>query len=412
VSAKKRSFKMEKLARIYDAEVLPVWAQRFGRMLLRDLVIPEKGMVLDVGCGTGYPAVDILRKMPDGGRLIAIDESSAMLDVARKKIEELGYKGVFFRTESAEPKLSFADDVYDVVVCNLGVSEMDNPGAAIADFARVTTPGGEVRVTLPLAGTFQEFYDIYREVLIKHDKHEAIDRLNDHIERHPSVEDCEQWLNQARLDKARVDVEEFTMLFKSSREFFFAPVIEFGQLSTWKAIAGSGQDMQDVFWYIKEAIDAYFGGRAFQVTVKAGALYGTKPMEEDEVVTGRVELVDLAEAEAEELETQEGNTSEIDLNDLEDIHDLIESEQDISELSQGAVEIEAFHDDVERPSHLRPVSSPALDPNGGMSDLGMFEEAAEQAGHPSVGDTTGILSEEDLIQDELDDDGDEPTGPH
>jgi hypothetical protein len=34
--------------------------------------------------------------------------------------------------------------------------------------------------------------------------------------------------------------------------------------------------MQDVFWYIKEAIDAYFDGRPFQVTVKAGCIIGRK----------------------------------------------------------------------------------------------------------------------------------------
>ena len=358
---------MEKLARIYDDEVLPIWAQRFGRMLLRELSIPDKGQVLDVSCGTGYAAVEILRRMPDGGRLIAIDESSAMLDVARKKIQEAGYKGVFFRTESVSPKLSFADDVYDVVVCNLGVQDMEDPPRAIADFARVTKPGGQVRVTLPLAGTFQEFYDIYREVLTKHDKHEAADRLNDYIERHPSVEDCEQWLNQARLTDVRVDVDEFKMLFKSSREFFFAPVIEFGPLSSWKAIAGNGQEMQDVFWYIKEAIDAYFEGRAFEVTVKAGALYGTKPdlAAEDEAVTGRVELVE--EEDIEEV----GQTDEIDLEDLEDIQEIIEAEE-FDDPSMGAVELEAFQDGALRPDHLRPLSDPALDPNRGMGDLDPF----------------------------------------
>jgi hypothetical protein len=35
--------------------------------------------------------------------------------------------------------------------------------------------------------------------------------------------------------------------------------------------------MQDVFWYIKEAIDAYFAGGPFQLTVKAGCLIGRKP---------------------------------------------------------------------------------------------------------------------------------------
>src|SRR6187397_2642722 len=129
----KRSLKIEKLARIYDEEIAPVWGARFGKMLLRNLSVPQKGQVLDISCGTGYPTVEILRRMTEGSRLIAIDASSALLDVARRKIADLGplgKKGVFFRTESAVPKLSFADEVYDLVVCNLGLGEM--PSLAVA----------------------------------------------------------------------------------------------------------------------------------------------------------------------------------------------------------------------------------------------------------------------------------------
>src|SRR4051812_34978100 len=247
-------------------------------MLLRNLAVPEKGQVLDISCGTGYPTIEILRRMSDGSRLIAIDASSAMLDVARRKIADmgpLGKKGVFFRTESPVPKLSFADDVYDLVVCNLGLNEMPNIDNALRDFARVTKLGGEVRCTLPLAGTFQEFHDLYREVLIKHDKHEALDRLDRHIAKYPTQDEVERCMRSADLD-GDINAEEFTLLFKSSREFFFAPVIEYGPLAEWKDIAGSGQEMQDVFWYIKEAIDAYFNGRPFTVTVKAGCLIGKK----------------------------------------------------------------------------------------------------------------------------------------
>ena len=73
----KRSLKIEKLARIYDEEIAPVWGTRFGKMLLRNLALPEKGQVLDISCGTGYPTIEILRRMRDGSRLIAIDASSA-----------------------------------------------------------------------------------------------------------------------------------------------------------------------------------------------------------------------------------------------------------------------------------------------------------------------------------------------
>jgi ubiquinone/menaquinone biosynthesis C-methylase UbiE len=274
----KRSLKVEKLARIYDDEIAPVWGTRFGKMLLRNLAVPARGQVLDISCATGYPTVEILRRMSEGSRLIAIDASSAMLDVARRKVADLGplgKKGVFFRTEGAVPKLSFADDVYDLVVCNLGLGEMPSLEVALRDFARVAKQGGEVRCTLPLAGTFQEFHDLYREVLIKHDKHEALDRIDRYIARYPTVDHIERCMRTAQLD-GEIEIEEFTLLFKSSREFFFAPVIEYGPLGEWKEIAGNGQEMQDVFWYIKEAIDAYFDGRPFQVTVKAGCLIGRK----------------------------------------------------------------------------------------------------------------------------------------
>jgi ubiquinone/menaquinone biosynthesis C-methylase UbiE len=346
--SKKRTYRQEKLARIYDDEILPVWSRRFGRMLLRDLDLGERRQILDVCCGTGYPAIEIVRRLTGNSRLIAIDASSAMLDVARKKVEEVGARGVFFRTESASPRLSFADDVYDLVVCNLGLTEMASPARALADFARVTKPGGQVRCTLPLEGTFQEFYDIYREVLTKHDRHETLQRLNEHLgSAYPTPAQCEQWMQAAGLDDGKVEVERFTMLFRSSREFFFAPVIEYGPLARWKEIAGSGQEMQDVFWYIKEAIDAYFQDRAFAVSVVAGCLIGRKST--DAVAepprpaaaaagTGEIELV----------------TDDIDVAEVAAQHQAARVEAAIERASETDedIELDAFVEGKKRPGHL------------------------------------------------------------
>jgi ubiquinone/menaquinone biosynthesis C-methylase UbiE len=356
----KRTLKVEKLARIYDEEIAPVWGTRFGKMLLRNLSVPEKGQVLDISCGTGYPTVEILRRMSEGSRLIAIDASSAMLDVARRKIADLGplgKKGVFFRTESAVPKLSFADCVYDLVVCNLGLGEMPNMDIALRDFARVTKIGGEVRCTLPLAGTFQEFHDLYREVLIKHDKHEALDRLDRHIARYPTIDQAEHAMKAANL-AGDIEAEEFTLLFKSSREFFFAPVIEYGPLSEWKDIAGNGQEMQDVFWYIKEAIDAYFNGRPFHVTVKAGCLIGKK-------VEGPLLATDAGPDEHElELDLDAPSVEELDEIDTDLPRrpfkmaagsvrvDEVAEEDVIEEEASEEHDLDAFIEGKKRPSHL------------------------------------------------------------
>src|ERR1041384_6502410 len=292
-----------------------------------------------------------------------------MLAAARRKVAVLGplAKKVYFRTESAVPKLSFADDVYDLVVCNLGLGDMPSVEIALRAFARVAKPGGEVRCTLPLAGTFQEFHDLYREVLVKHDKHDALDRLDLHIARYPTYDHAESCLAAAGLTGS-IELEEFSLLFRSAREFFFAPVIEYGPLADWKVVAGGGQEMQDVFWYIKEAIDAYFGDRPFHLTVKAGLVVGKKPERQ---------VVDAGDALADTI------TTPVPLSDPDDdspfdhietglpwppqdiadgsvatggpaepsLDELASGEYSLDEDSRAEQELDAFIDGKKRPSH-------------------------------------------------------------
>jgi hypothetical protein len=134
-----------------------------------------------------------------------------------------------------------------------------------------------------LAGTFQELHDLYREVLIKHDKHDAQVRLERYIACYPTFERVEQAMAAAGLTGA-VEIDEFSLLFRSARELFYAPVIEYGPLADWKAVAGGGQDSQDVFWYIKQAIDAYFADAPFHLAVKAACVVGRKPVRASDAI--------------------------------------------------------------------------------------------------------------------------------
>lgn len=329
----KRTLKVEKLARIYDDEILPIWAERFGRMILRGLDLPPKATLLDVSCTTGYPAHEIARRMDEQSKLVAIDSSSALLDVARKKLSDVARGRIFFRTQRAYPKLPFTSDVFDVVFSNLGLLDMPSPSRALRDFARVAKPGGRVIATLPLAGSWQEFHDLFREVLVKSDQLPMIERLDKLVAAAPDAATCEGWLVGAGLDDARVDVEEFTLLFRSAREFFFAPVVEFGPLPHWKAIAGRGPELQDTFWAIKEAIDAYFGGRAFQITIKAGCLSGFKSAaaEASDDFTGPLEMAGETDEDGEPL-----STSEVEL--IEDEGALAAEALDILEESDEELE--------------------------------------------------------------------------
>ncbi len=276
----KRSHKDDKLAKVYETQVFPIWGKYFAKLALDHLEPPAKATILEVGCQDAYVSLELLRRLDADGRIVAIDPSPSLLDEARIKAGPLGGKRLFLRSDHYIPRLAFTDDVYDIVLSS--GHELEEPERTINEFARVAKERGRVVVSLPLAGTFQEFFDIFREVLIKRDQKTALLRLEAHVAAYPTLEQAEGWFKKAGLENLSSDHSSFTLLFRSSREFFFSPLIEYGPLAAWKAVAGKGQEMQDVFWMCKEAIDTYFKHSTFATTVEVGVVRGTKMLSEAE----------------------------------------------------------------------------------------------------------------------------------
>lgn len=266
----------EKLSLIYDRDILQLWSVPFGRMLLRGLTVPPRATVLDVACGTGYPTLDLLPYLDAKSRIIALDFSHEMLNVARHKAGELSGKRIFFKHGRIED-LNFAAETFDLVVCNCGLLDFNDRGQGVREMARAAKRGAEVRATLPLRGTFREFYDLYREVLQRFELHDSARRLDDYIAQTPTAEEAAALFWQAGLENVQIDRREVRLLFPSGREFFFHPLIEYCYLQSWKDLIPKPDMLQAVFWHIKNAIDRYFARRAFVVTVDAALLVGVKP---------------------------------------------------------------------------------------------------------------------------------------
>jgi hypothetical protein len=115
-------------------------------------------------------------------------------------------------------------------------------------------------------------------VLLENGTPASVTALDQYIRSLPDGPTAVEWLTAAGLGQAEITVERWEILFRSAREFFFAPLVELGPLSQWKRIAGRGQDMQDVFFFTKEAIDTYFKGSAFPVTIVGAAVKAWKPI--------------------------------------------------------------------------------------------------------------------------------------
>jgi len=265
--------KQERLARVYDAEVGPVFGQRFADLVLGAVETRPGARVVEVGCGTGALTVELARRFDARSRITAIDEAPFVAQARAK----LGSDArVTFGVGPASP-LALPDASADVAVSNLAAAEEAEPGRAVRELARVLAPGGQALVTTILRGSWAEFLDIYRDVLLENGTPDSVAALDRHVAAMPDGATALAWLEQAGLGDIELQVKRWEILFKSAREFFFAPLVELGPLSRWKRIAGRGEDMQDVFFFTKEAIDTYFRGRAFPITIVGAVVRGRKP---------------------------------------------------------------------------------------------------------------------------------------
>lgn len=109
----------------------PLWRRFLVRRLPQD-----RGHVLDVATGTGLVAAELLRR---GFRVTALDQSPEMLGTARARLEENAEL-----VEASAEALPFADGAFDHLTVTYLLRYVDEPGAALAELARVVRPGGVV----------------------------------------------------------------------------------------------------------------------------------------------------------------------------------------------------------------------------------------------------------------------------
>jgi ubiquinone/menaquinone biosynthesis C-methylase UbiE len=104
----------------------------------------RRGMrVLDLGSGTGYPALLAAQTVGLGGSVTGIDLAEQMLDVARRKASSLKLTNVTFRTGDVTT-LPFDANSFDAATSRFCLMFLPDIPKAAAEIARVLKPGGWV----------------------------------------------------------------------------------------------------------------------------------------------------------------------------------------------------------------------------------------------------------------------------
>jgi demethylmenaquinone methyltransferase/2-methoxy-6-polyprenyl-1,4-benzoquinol methylase len=121
------------------------------------------GSALDVACGSGKLTALLSKFAGDGGRVVGLDFSSQMLEVARRD-----HPGIEF-LEGDALKLPFEDGRFDASTIAFGLRNLAEPVKGLREMLRVVKPGGKAVVlefVRPAENVVGTAYRIYLRTLL------------------------------------------------------------------------------------------------------------------------------------------------------------------------------------------------------------------------------------------------------
>jgi len=129
---------------------------------IKELKSLNPKMILDVATGTGDFAFEALSLNPD--KIIGVDISQGMLDIAQEKIIKRNESKRFEVRLGDSEKLLFDDNTFDAATVSFGVRNFENLDKGLSDINRVLKPGGKLVVlefSNPKKFPIKQFYNFY-----------------------------------------------------------------------------------------------------------------------------------------------------------------------------------------------------------------------------------------------------------
>ena len=215
---------------------LSLWSAPFGLALLEAVELRPGITALDVGCGTGFPAIELAQRLGPASTVHGVDVSRAALARARRKLEVLGAGNVRLHETSAE-RLPFPDGSIDLIVSNNGFNNVGAVAAALGECARVARPGAQLVYAYNLPGSMREFYGVYEAVLAERGMECERRAVAAHIlEKRKPLDFTVAQLERVGFRVARVTEGSFALRFADAAALFAHSFVRLAFAPSWLAI--------------------------------------------------------------------------------------------------------------------------------------------------------------------------------
>jgi ubiquinone/menaquinone biosynthesis C-methylase UbiE len=238
-------------ADIYDETSF--WSARFGALLFDHLEIRRGIRGLDVGCGTGFPLIELAHLHGASSHFTGIDISAEALKRARMKREIHGLTNVKI-VETDVTSMPFPNAHFDLVVCNIGINNFRDAGAALRECRRVAKTGARLVLTSNVQGHFAALYALLDAILGESGMQPARDALRREEKHRHSRQALMNLLVDSGFTVSRGFERSFQMRFADGSAMLRHALVKWF-LDGWRQAVGAANE-REVFDALEARLNA------------------------------------------------------------------------------------------------------------------------------------------------------------
>lgn len=220
---------------------LPLWSAPFGLKLLDTIRMHKDMKVLDIGCGTGFPLIEIAERLGNSGEVFGIDPWPRALERVRLKLQVYDIKNVVVRNGCAED-MPFEDNFFDLIVSNNGLNNVSDLSRSIKECFRVAKGNAQMTFTMNSDETMIEFYAVFQDCLKNNGLHEKIQKMKEQIySKRKPLQEITDILKATGFKAVNIQEDSFKIRFLDGTTMLNHYLIKFWFLPGWKNILNNNQ---------------------------------------------------------------------------------------------------------------------------------------------------------------------------